>query len=74
VQCWPSRINGWKSKQPILPAGRDQEGPFHAERNSHRVPVEGDGKRLRVEVGGKRNHDAACFYPDPKPAAKQIKG
>ena len=27
-----------------------------------------------VEVGGKRNHDAAWFYPEPKPAAKQIKG
>jgi uncharacterized protein (DUF427 family) len=27
-----------------------------------------------VEVGGKRNHDAAWFYPEPKPAANQIKG
>jgi uncharacterized protein (DUF427 family) len=27
-----------------------------------------------VEVDGKRNQDAAWFYPDPKPAAKQIKG
>ena len=26
-----------------------------------------------VEVGGKRNHDATWFYPDPKPAAANIK-
>jgi hypothetical protein len=25
-----------------------------------------------VEVGAKRNHDAAWFYPEPKPAANQI--
>ena len=27
-----------------------------------------------VEVGGKRNHDAAWYYPEPKAAAKQITG
>jgi uncharacterized protein (DUF427 family) len=26
-----------------------------------------------VEVNGKRNHDAAWYYPDPKPAAAEIK-
>jgi uncharacterized protein (DUF427 family) len=26
-----------------------------------------------VEVNGQRNPDAAWFYPDPKPAASQIK-
>jgi uncharacterized protein (DUF427 family) len=26
-----------------------------------------------VEVNGNRNQDAAWFYPEPKPAAKQIK-
>ena len=26
-----------------------------------------------VEVGGKRNRDAAWYYPDPKPAAAEIK-
>lgn len=27
-----------------------------------------------IEVNGKRNRDAAWYYPDPKPAAKQIQG
>ena len=27
-----------------------------------------------VQVDGHLNHDAAWYYPDPKPAAKEIKG
>jgi uncharacterized protein (DUF427 family) len=37
-------------------------------------PWKGTASYYDVEVGGKRNHDAAWFYPEPKPAAKQIKG
>jgi uncharacterized protein (DUF427 family) len=42
---------------------------------SHTVcPWKGTASYYDVEVGGKRNRDAAWFYPEPKPAAKQIKG
>ena len=37
-------------------------------------PWKGTASYYDVEVGGKRNQDAAWFYPDIKPAAKQIKG
>ena len=37
-------------------------------------PWKGTASYYDVEVGGKLNHDAAWFYPEPKPAAKQIKG
>ena len=37
-------------------------------------PWRGTASYYDVEVGGKLNHDAAWFYPDPKPAAGQIKG
>jgi len=36
-------------------------------------PWKGTASYYDVEVGGKRNHDAAWFYSEPKPAAKQIK-
>jgi len=40
---------------------------------SHTVcPWKGTASYYDVEVAGKRNHDAAWFYPEPKPAAKQI--
>ena len=45
------------------------------------VPGNADNLRLflvdsyyDVEVHGNRNKDAAWYYPDPKPAARQIKG
>ena len=37
-------------------------------------PWKGTASYYDVEVGGKRNQDAAWFYPEIKPAAKQIKG
>ena len=37
-------------------------------------PWKGTASYYDVEVGGKRNQDAAWFYPDIKPAAKEIKG
>jgi uncharacterized protein (DUF427 family) len=36
-------------------------------------PWKGTASYYDVEAGGKSNHDAAWFYPEPKPAAKQIK-
>ena len=35
-------------------------------------PWKGTASYYDVEVNGKRNQDAAWFYPEPKAAAKQI--
>lgn len=34
----------------------------------------GTAKYFHVVVDGKRNENAAWYYPDPKPAAAEIKG
>jgi uncharacterized protein (DUF427 family) len=36
-------------------------------------PWKGTASYRHVEVNGTRNADAAWYYPDPKPAAAQIK-
>jgi len=36
-------------------------------------PWKGTASYHHVEVNGERNADAAWFYPDPKPAAAEIK-
>ncbi|MBZ5720611.1 MAG: DUF427 domain-containing protein [Acidobacteriia bacterium] len=42
---------------------------------SHTVcPWKGTASYCDVEVNGKVNHDAAWYYPEPKPAANQIRG
>jgi uncharacterized protein (DUF427 family) len=43
--------------------------------DAHTVcPWKGTASYYDVEVKGKRNAGAAWFYPEPKPAAKQITG
>ena len=37
-------------------------------------PWKGTASYYDVEVNGKRNPGAAWYYPEPKPAASQIKG
>jgi uncharacterized protein (DUF427 family) len=37
-------------------------------------PWKGTASYYDLEVNGKRNPGAAWYYPEPKPAAKQIKG
>ena len=45
------------------------------ESDAHSVcPWKGAANYYDLEVNGKRNAGAAWFYPEPKPAAKQIKG
>jgi uncharacterized protein (DUF427 family) len=36
-------------------------------------PWKGTASYYDVEVNGKLNHDAAWYYPEPKPAAREIK-
>jgi uncharacterized protein (DUF427 family) len=43
--------------------------------STHSVcPWKGSASYYDVEVNGKTNRDAAWYYPEPKAAAKQIKG
>jgi len=37
-------------------------------------PWKGTASYYDLEVNGKRNQGAAWYYPEPKPAANQIKG
>lgn len=37
-------------------------------------PWKGQARYYSLFVNGEENVDAAWYYPDPKPAAKQIKG
>ncbi len=36
-------------------------------------PWKGTARYRTVEVDGRRNEDAAWFYPEPKPAAEEIR-
>jgi uncharacterized protein (DUF427 family) len=48
---------------------------FFKDSSTHSVcPWKGTASYYDVEVDGKTNHDAAWYYPEPKAAAKQIKG
>ena len=46
---------------------------FHASDQHTTCPWKGLASYYNVEVSGKRNPNAAWYYPEPKPAAKQIK-
>ena len=37
-------------------------------------PWKGTASYYSIEVGGQQNRNAAWFYPDPKPAAEEIRG
>lgn len=37
-------------------------------------PWKGEARYKTLVAGGKRNPDAVWYYPDPKPAAAEIKG
>ena len=37
-------------------------------------PWKGEASYYTVQAGGQQNPDAAWFYPDPKEAARQIRG
>ncbi len=37
-------------------------------------PVKGQARYMNLLIDGQDNLDAAWYYPDPKPAARKIKG
>lgn len=48
---------------------------FLVESDKHTVcPWKGTASYYTVEIDGKRNEDAAWYYPEPKSAARQIRG
>jgi uncharacterized protein (DUF427 family) len=47
---------------------------FKASEAHSDCPWKGTASYYDLEVGGKKNPAAAWFYPEPKDAAKQIKG
>lgn len=42
--------------------------------STYTCPWKGDARYFTIVTGGKENADAAWTYPDPKPAAAEIKG
>ena len=40
----------------------------------YECPWKGHSDYFDIVIGDKMNHDAAWSYPEPKPAAKEIKG
>jgi uncharacterized protein (DUF427 family) len=46
---------------------------FQPSKEQSVCPWKGTASYYDIEVAGKRNPGAAWYYPDPKPAAKQIK-
>ena len=47
---------------------------FRSNDNTSMCPWKGTASYYDVVVEGKENPDAAWYYPDPKDAAKEIKG
>lgn len=56
-----------------FPADSIDPAYFEASATHSRCPWKGEASYKTVVVDGKRNVDAAWFYPDPKPKAAEIK-
>jgi uncharacterized protein (DUF427 family) len=57
-----------------FPPGTIQQEYFKPSAAHTVCPWKGTASYYDVEVNGKRNQGAAWYYPEPKPAASQIKG
>jgi hypothetical protein len=67
------RQDGRGRRQSIF-SRRSRSQKYFQPSSQHSVcPWKGTASYYDVEVNGKRNAGAAWFYPEPKPAAKQIK-
>ncbi|WP_185974418.1 DUF427 domain-containing protein [Litoribacter populi] len=70
-----------ESKETILlennhyfPAGAVDQKYLKESANTSTCPWKGKAKYYHVEVDGEVNDNAAWYYPEPKPAAEDIKG
>jgi uncharacterized protein (DUF427 family) len=56
-------------------APEDVKMEYFKPSSTHSVcPWKGTASYYTLEIDGQQNKDAAWYYPDPKPAAMQIKG
>ena len=56
-----------------FPADSIKREFFKPSDHTSHCPWKGDSSYYTLEVAGERNENAAWFYPDPKPAAAEIK-
>ncbi len=56
-----------------FPAESIKQEYFSISRTNSICPWKGTASYFNVQVNGQENRDAAWYYPDPKPAASQIK-
>ncbi|MEM8601935.1 MAG: DUF427 domain-containing protein [Bacteroidota bacterium] len=56
-----------------FPADALDRAHFEASGHTTRCPWKGTAHYYHVVVDGKRNENAAWYYPEPKPAAAEIK-
>ncbi len=47
---------------------------FHPSTTTSLHPLKGQARFMSLVIDGQDNQDAAWYYPDPKPAARKIKG
>jgi len=47
---------------------------FRSSSTTSTCPWKGQAKYMSLYIDGQDNPDAALYYPDPKPAARKIKG
>lgn len=47
---------------------------FRSSSTTSTHPQKGQARFLTVVIDGQDNQDAAFYYPDPKPAARKVKG
>ncbi|SNS97268.1 Uncharacterized conserved protein, DUF427 family [Noviherbaspirillum humi] len=57
-----------------FPPGAIRQAHFTPSATTSICPWKGTAHYYHVEVDGKRNADAAWYYPEPKPAAENIRG
>ena len=69
-----NQVRLWKWKATNISRQMQSRQEYFKPSAKHTVcPWKGTASYYDVEVGGKLNQDAAWFYPEPKPEAKQIK-
>ncbi|MEL6443812.1 MAG: DUF427 domain-containing protein [Bacteroidota bacterium] len=56
-----------------FPASALDQAHFEASSHTTRCPWKGTAHYYHVVVDGQRNENAAWYYPEPKPAASEIK-